>query len=509
MLQHSTRHRDSVSAVLAACLCSLALGCGSDEAGDAHAAGDAATSGDVDASTEAATEDAFAEGGDAWVDAPPEDAGGNSCPWLPPRDVSAPRFRFSVQLAPGGDRVGTEVLNFAIHEGAVYAGMGFWTGPSFEPGVPLDQGATVLVKRGPNEPWVKDVELPWHLRIDALSEIALTTDSTGTPVTPFPMLLAGATDVRGPGMSQTSVFARQAEGTWSRTVLSDEYMGSNGESEPYVRAFTTHVDSVTGVHHVFAGTGWGAVFRGALASDSTELTWEVERIFSDNAGRLVSFVDIDGVLHLSLGVEPGATTDGGLYRRSDGPTPSWERVATWPVVPDRAGTVRGTTLVDLADGRSVILAGREDLGRIVFFDPGQAYEETVELDYHACLTARWGSYGGGAAITAYNDMVRARLPTLGDVLLIGAWTPAPPSVDPDNGSHVFVRTAAGRYELVDVFDPDHPTPGGSPPELRGTRAIVEAPWSDPEEPTFYFGGFDAGGKAEKSKTAWIYEGVWR
>jgi hypothetical protein len=316
----------------------------------------------------------------------------------------------------------------------------------------------------------------------------------------------------GPG---NLVFVRDERGAWPASEVAP---GTRG-----VRSLGTHVDRVTGVHHVFAGLNDGRVYRGAYDSAAPAgLRWEPtpERNVATARSRVMSFAECDGDLYMTARIDDdpsGQPVDGGLYRRVDGAAPRWELVHRWPIDPEisQSRFLRGLTAVpDPAGGdREVLIANMEYPGLMVRYDPRRAGEAgqgglETEVDLKAFFDGAWNTPPGQrrGAIAAYNRFLPVIDPASGEtVWLCGAWAEYPGSPRaPYNGSVYLVRHRDGRYDWGYVYDPAHPVPDGA--RLTGTRDIEPSPFPAELGRAFYFGGYD-GGAGPSHNTAWIYRGT--
>jgi acetyl esterase/lipase len=405
---------------------------------------------------------------------------------------------------------GTEMEALTAHDGMLFAGNGYWKdAPGDDPAL----GAQVLVKPAATAPWRQDIHFGLdYLSVESLASVTLTTDADGTALPqPVPLLLAGPQHIVAPFC--VGVWSRQdATGAWTQMPLAINQTNRNGVSRAQVRALAEHVDRVTGVHRVFAGTGRGAVYSGVYDAVAPgrirwDVTPELPEVPVDAQERVYAFAEANGVLYASVASNDNPLdTVGGLFRRVDGATPTWEFVYEWPVVAGKGEGLRGLTAVPAAPGSTdqVLIGGLEGPGQIIRIDPGHGHAVTVEFDYRSFFTNLWGALGGAATISAYNDMTPVTDSRDGKPLhLIGLWVNHPQdTTPPHNGSYYLVRHPDARYEWARVFDETQPVPAGN--ELKATRCIVGSPFPTEGGRVFYFCGYDAGGANTRHNTAWIY-----
>jgi hypothetical protein len=417
---------------------------------------------------------------------------------------------------------GTEALWLAGHRGKLYAAIGYAQDRAGDEPV---AGAQILRKDAAGGPWQVDHSFGrGYLRVESLVSFTFTTDSQGTPLgEPAHLLVASPSGL--PAESRTlSVFVRDdVSGQW---LLSPIAPGSLG-----IRSFGSYIDKVTGVHSIFAGANQGGVYRGAYDPAAPGgIRWEgrSERVLAGSSGqnqkvydysRVLCFAEANGELYMAARIaddESGRPSDGGLYRRVDGPEPRWELVDRWPVDPAvlQSRYLRGLTAVPDPRGgeRQVLLAAFEYPGVIQRFSPearesGIAVGVEQELDIKAYFNRVWDTPLAvrRGAIAAYNRFLPVADPASGEPLwLCGAWVERPGSPNPPhNGSVYLIRHLDGSYDWGYVYDAAHPVPAGQ--RLTGTRDIEPSPFAEEHGRVYYFCGYD-GGAGPSHNTAWIYRG---
>lgn len=407
---------------------------------------------------------------------------------------------------------GTEMESLVAHAGMLFAANGYWQDIA---GADPVMGAQILVKESATGTWRQDMHFgAEYLTVESLASLTFYTDATGVALPePVSLLLAGPHHVVPP--YRLEVWSRDdTTGVWTEMPLAVNYTNANGIPASQVRSLGAHVDRVTGVSRVFAGTGRGAVYSGVFDSGAPgRIRWdavpELPEVPPAARERAYAFAEANGVLYVSVASNDDPSDNvGGLFRRNDGPDPTWTFVYEWPTVPGKGDGLRGLTAVPAAPGSTnqVLLGGLEGPGHIIRIDPDDDHSVSVEFDYKSFFTNLWGSLGGAATLSAYNDMTAVADPRDGKPLhLIGLWVNHPAdTTPPHNGSYYLVRHPDARYEWGRLFDYSHPVPDGK--ELKGMRCIVASPFAEEQGRVFYFGGYDAGGAALKHNTAWIYRG---
>jgi len=421
---------------------------------------------------------------------------------------------------PSGQSMGgTEAMWLAGHGGKLFAAIGYGQD---RPGGDPYPGGQVLRKDAPEAPWRVDLAFgPECMRVEGLVSFAFTTDFRGRVLDPPVRRLFASPSVPRGARETSAVFVRdEASSRWERTGIPGSGLG--------VRSFGSHVDRVTGVHHLFAGLNSGAIHRGVHDPGSTGgIRWAEapERVASAQPGkgrrvydwsRVLCFAEAGGDLCMAARIttgEDGQPVDGGLYRRRDGAAPTWELVHRWPIDPGvlQSRFLRGLTAVpDPGGGRhEVLIANFEYPGLIVRFDPTrEVVTAEPELDIKAFFDEAWATPNARrrGAIAAYNRFLPVSDPQTGEPLwLCGAWVERPDAKNPpNNGSCYLIRHRDGRYDWGYVNDPAHPVPAGQ--KLTGCRDIEPSPFAGEAGRAFYFCGYD-GGAGPSHNTAWIYRGA--
>jgi arylformamidase len=389
---------------------------------------------------------------------------------------------------------GTETMRLAAHDGKLFAALGYWTD---QPGGDPSPGAQILVKRGPDSAWELERNFPGALRINCMEPITFTTDGAGQPLAkPVKLLLADAGLIEAHNRGgPLGVWVRDDEKqTWVESRVTES------SKRAYIRAFGFQRDTVTGVDHVFAGTGAGEVFAGVYDVAATgRIRWNSKSEYTnpdfDGSAfrRCQGFCVANGKAYASI--SPA------LVERKDGMKPEWHAVFRWKPSGERAGQgLRGITAVPdpKGDKHEVILGSREQEGRILRIDPIHNYAVELELQSDAFLKDKLGNFRGGRLV-AYNRFEPGKDPSTGKPI---HWVTVA-GVKPDDmqAAWLMVRHADATYEPVRVFDPTldpHPF-------LVSTRTLEFAPWNPRE---FYTGGYDgAANNRSNHNTAWIFKGT--
>jgi CubicO group peptidase (beta-lactamase class C family) len=460
-----------------------------------------------------------------------EAPGARAAPAAPRNEAAATplaRLTFAQEYCPGTHDAagqfmgGTEAMWLAGHCGKLFAAIGYGQD---QPGSDPKPGAQILRKDAPDSPWVVDHEFPrGFMRVEGLVAFAFTTDLHGKALSkPAPLLIAGPSEVAARD-TKVAVFVRSDAGEWVRSEIVGGNLGC--------RSFGSHVDKVTGVHHLFAGLNLGSIHRGSYDPAAPGgIRWEAKpertaEVLPGNGrriydySRVVCFAECNGDLYTAARITTdaeGQPVDGGLYRRVDGVNASWELAYRWTIDKEvlQSRFLRGLTAVpDPRGGKhQILLAAFEYPGVVRRFDPtrkgdGSSILVEEELDIKAFFNRAWVTPDARrrGAIAAYNRFLPVTDPKSGEtVWLCGAWVERPGSpTPPDNGSCYLIRHRDGRCDWGYIYDAAHLVPAGQ--KLTGCRDIEPSPFPGDEGRVFYFCGYD-GGAGPSHNTAWIYKGT--
>lgn len=416
---------------------------------------------------------------------------------------------------------GTEAMWLAGHEGKLFAAIGYGQD---HPGNDPRPGAQILRKDAPETPWVVDHQFAAEaMRVEGLMSLDFTTDHRGQKLArPVRRLVASPSELQRSSPNSAVFIRDDPGGEWIRSEIASGNLG--------VRSFGSHVDRVTGVHHIFAGLNRGGIVRGshdpaAPGGIRWELKSERDTASYRSAGkvydfsRVLCFAECNGDLYMAARVtldDARQPVDGGLYRRVDGLVPEWQLVSRWGVNPAvlQSRYLRGLTAVPDPQGgkHEVLIANFEYPGTLVRFDPTKPNRDgsippELEIDLKVYFNRAWNTPTARrrGAIAAYNRFLPVTDPQSGNPLwLAGAWVERPGSPHPpNNGSCYVIRHRDGRYDWGYIYDSAHPVPAGH--TLTGCRDIEPSPFPGEAASVFYFCGYD-GGAGPSHNTAWIYRG---
>lgn len=400
----------------------------------------------------------------------------------------------TVDQATGKAIGGTEIVHLVAHQGRLFAGNGFWMDTRGYAKIPWAQ---VLVLDAPQASWKVDLALgPRHLRVTALKSVTFGTDDKGNALASPVNLLLAASDSQG----ESHIWTRDDDrNTWTMTTLAGDpkYRRST-------RAFAIHRDRETGVDRIFVAAGALGIYSGVYDRGRPgKIRWDEKAELGPVVIRPMSFAEANGRLYASAGVS--------VYRRSDGPSPNWEKVYSdntpehWEL-----GGIRGLTAVPApgGSGQSLLFSHTD---RIIRVDPNDNHRATVELEIRQRLQKSWGRPVPGSIIAAYSDMLPLQDPATGRTAhLMGVQGRIErgnkdKTYRPDTffgwyacGSYL-IRESARDYRLREVNGRWAP----GKPKLVAPRAFAISPFPQDAGAYVYAGGFDAN-FFPAANTAWIF-----
>ena len=416
---------------------------------------------------------------------------------------------------------GTEARSLVTMDNKLYAGIGYWM--DTQEANPKLPGAQILRLDAPNGEWKVDLQLDEFLKgkrsttrrymaIAVMKSVQFQSDLNAHKLEkPVNFLLAGTWDKLG----QLEVFAKQAaHDKWTSAKLGEQ-SGRYAE----IRNFGSHVDKITGVQRVFAGTRVNGIavepqiYSGVYNPASPgQITWDKtpERWLGDlanlarttkNSARITGFAECNGRLY--------ATVYNVLYERQDGPKPSWKPVWRYdPEIPfgNGASGFRGLTAIDNPSGKgqSLMVAVEHNPSQLFRFDC-ESKTPYLELNISDYLSRTLGTKVGFAD-AGYNDMLLYKTKTGSTCLLLGMEMAAPQlpgnfcGFNPD--AMYLTRMPDGKFYCAEIVDKSLKTK----PALVAVRSMVNSPFKQDPPGTVYASGFDAN-RNKVHNTAWIYRGV--
>lgn len=242
----------------------------------------------------------------------------------PPAAPQATGFSLSWLPPPGSD---TEARQLVRHAGSLYCFCGQWeaSDPS--------SGPQVMRQDSASTPWVIDTTFASYL-----------------------MACASGAELRFPSagvkMLATGFWGRSWVGTKTPSGWVTTPIGSQYTSLVEVRSWASYTDPITQVDYVFAGHDQG-IFRGVYDPAAPGLiNWapvpeiDITSFPRLDYGKYHVRVMSMAVLGTGAAATLYATIGQGVYRRNNGPTPSWTLVKTNPAYdPSSQSGLRGMTVI--------------------------------------------------------------------------------------------------------------------------------------------------------------------
>jgi hypothetical protein len=455
----------------------------------------------------------------------------------PPADRAFLDFKFTTDYFAGRQPAdtalakATEANALVPHNGALYCVTSYMPPSGKLPEI----NPKVLVKKSVSSGWEVDLEAGSDfMRLSFMKSVSFTTDGRGNKLPkPVSVLISGTGTWRSQKDTGVVVFSRNdSTGKWTRSVLStNRWNREKTNHSTDVRCIWDHVDRVTGVHYVFAGSASGRMFRGVYdPSQPGLIAWDAKPELDDLVGHFLCAAEANGVQYVGVAYGPTKedvrqfkdrpVKDHGLFRRVDGPNARWEWVPIkeWedPANPGRSlrtAQLRGMAAAPAPDGKGEVLLIAWDSRDAVIerIDPLNGFKTTVELNVRDYFAKQWGR-PVGISTFAYNDMLPVAHPVTGEKAhLIGLWLVDLNGEGSEIGksSWYLVRYADGTYRYQRIWDEQNPLTDAEY-GLRGCRSIRPSPFPEEAGRVWYFCGFDqtgARGAGATGPTAWIYKGT--
>jgi len=332
--------------------------------------------------------------------------------------------------ANGAYAGGSEIMHLAAHNGKLFAANGYWMDGRWQ--IPPDgqkQSAQVLRLDSTGGQWHVDLDTGKanafgleYMKGNILKSVTFTRDASGRPLTESQSLLVMAAGARFDRGGAVSAWVRNDEhGTWRHTLV--RHGSAAGGVRWIPRDMQVYRDKVTGSERLFLLLGNPGVITGVYDPDQpSKIRWARNTEFpflTQGAFRTrpLGMIQANGSLFFSV--------DDAIYRRIDGPHPTWEEVIRLgDDIDTDVGGVRGLTAVahPNGDGESLLFVwapGGRSTSQIMRLDPDGAggYTRHNEVSILDLMSQRLDvrvSY----TLAAHNMMYPVKHPTTGETIHI-------------------------------------------------------------------------------------------
>ena len=218
--------------------------------------------------------------------------------------VVAADYYASAQPAASPLTGATEANALEIHNGALFCAVSHMP----KTGGIAAMNAKILVKRSAVSGWELDHATGSRFgRLGILKSVTFTTDGTGRKLDqPVPVLFCGTGEWRFQNPDSITILSRDdRKGRWVQAVISRDIWNPDKSNDTQeIRLIFDHVDRVTGVHYVFAGTTPGSLFHGVYDQAQPGLVrWEPKPDINDCYGRFLGAAEANGLIYTSLAID--------------------------------------------------------------------------------------------------------------------------------------------------------------------------------------------------------------
>ena len=411
---------------------------------------------------------------------------------------------------------GSEIMHLAAHRGKLFAVNGYWMDARWA--IPPDghkQSAQVLRLGAPDDRWQVDLDTGKtndvgleYMKGNILKSITFTRDASGKPLPQPQSLLVMAAGARFDRGGAVSAWVRDDDHEqWHHTLV--RHGSAVGGVRWLPRDMHVYRDQVTGVEQLFLLLGNPGIMTGQYDpslpakirwSRNTEFPFLTRGAFRS---RPLGMVQANGSLFFSV--------DDAIYRRIDGPRPTWKEVIhLGDDIDTDVGGVRGLTAVPnpTGQGDSLLFAwapsGRST-SQIMRLDPdGQGgYTKHDEISI-SDLMSRHLNVLFSYTLAAHNMMYPVTHPTTGETVHLIGCLGNIHGADPlrwkgsalYGGALYAIRHKPGEYSLHEV---NNSYRRGKRP-LISPRAFCQSPFGDDQ---LYIAGHDASNRISDDM-AWVF-----
>lgn len=410
---------------------------------------------------------------------------------------------------PNGNFMGgTEMRVLATHKGMLFGGTETWMDDTTGTCDPF-LGAQILRLETPGGPWLLDKhfdtffpqltgrERKRNEGVTALESVVFRNDQNGIALpVPDTILIAAARDFTG----VLAVYTRNdLNGQWVETPIGAVPLDTTGstDNDGTVRSFILYRDKVTGIDRIFAGALPNGIISGVYdPAQPSKILWDtLNPELTGFVGRPMAFTVCNGDLFCAIAP--------GVWKRNDGPVPTWTSVFTYPfvVAPGGSSGLRGLSTIKnpTGGGESLIAALEGQTSRIYRLTPTglPPYPAVVEYDIDAAMSNAFG-FPGNYYVVANSEMTWLTEPGTGDSVLTITIQHHPANVR-DDAFYLIRKQVNGTitYALKNIDN----TYFGPYTVLNSTRAIKSSPFPNDSDHV-YVGGYDADGNISHN-TAYV------
>ena len=441
--------------------------------------------------------------------------------WARPIEAVEPGWHWSYRAgyvdAHGSFAGGSEIMHLAAHKGKLYAANGYWADnhwvlPEGEP----RQSAQVLRLDESDGQWVVDLDTGAQsapeldfMKGNLLKSVTFSRDAEGNELSsPANLLVMAAGNIK----SHACVWVKDDEtDKWSHQVV---HSGTPEDTKGMrnirwvPRDIEIYTDSVTGQERIFLLLGNPGIISGVYDPVATNsIRWDTDVEFPANGMlniRPLGMVVANGELYFSGG--------GTLYRRNDGPKPSYSKVLTLAENLDpEMGGIRGLSAIENpnGDGESLIFMWAPDgksNGEIKRLDPDGkgSYVTHDEVSTGALMEQSLGGRTKAEkTLGAYNEFYPVVDPKTGELVHIIGFQSVIFNHNEGRGQGGYyrgakyaIRTADGRY-LVGEINGKY---AEGKPTLVAPRTFVHSPFGDNQ---VFIAGYDTN-FIPSTDHAWVF-----
>ncbi|MDA1298566.1 MAG: hypothetical protein O2868_00635 [Proteobacteria bacterium] len=445
--------------------------------------------------------------------------GGSS--WTRPTEEVATDWRWSYRAGyvdiNGQFAGGSEIMHLASHKDRLFAANGYWTDSHWvvAEGAPR-QSAQVLRLDQPDGQWEVDLDMGKrsppeldYMKGNLLKSVTFSKAGAEVLDSPVNLLVMAAGNVK----SHASVWVRDdGTGDWTHQVVhsgvEEKVNGGTRNIRWVPRDMELHTDSVTAEERIFLLLGNPGILSGVYDPWSpSSIRWDDDVEFPKEGMlnvRPLGMVSANGELYFSGG--------GTIYRRHDGPQPTYSEVLSLAEDLDpEMGGIRGLSAITNPHGKgeSLIFMWAPDAkssGEIIRLDPDGrgGYSVSSEVSVGSLMEQ---SLGGDTraekTLGAYNDFYPITDSVTGETVHVIGFQSVISNNDAVRGQGGYyrgaryaLRQANGEYRVGEV----NANYAQGKPSLVAPRTFVQGPFGGD---SVYVAGYDCN-FIPSTDHAWVF-----